>query len=220
MQDSFFAGRPGPCMPEPPGQGGRREEYRDFPGRAASFPQGTAFRGKRALPFFSLFLPFEDIPQMVPYAGDIVVTAPWRPRVVMPDSLSGLAVAAHALRQNEAGHIDVVAGMEKPAQGDMVAAYPEGIDLHKTDIEGQAPLKTGLRQAQSFGRGTRKDIFSLYIDEQRAAVRLLAGYGQSEHAGDAEAPAGFLKERGQGFFAAVQGGCGGKREVQEESRNK
>lgn len=201
-------------------QDGPGEEYRVFPGRAASFPQGTAFRGKRALPFFSLFLPFEDIPQMVPYAGDIVVTAPWRPRVVMPDSLSGRAVAAHALRQNEAGHIDVVAGMEKPAQGDVVAAYPEGIDLHEADVEGQPPRKAGLRQAQSFGRGTREDIFSLDIDEQRAAVRLLTGYGQSEHAGDAEAPAGFLKERSQGFFAAVQGGSGGKREVQEESRNK
>lgn len=143
---------------------------------------------------------------MVPYAGDIVVTAPWRPRVVMPDSLSGRAVAAHALRQNEAGHIDVVSGMEKPAQGDMVAAYPEGVDLHKTDVEGQALRKAGFRQAQSFGRGTREDIFSLDIDEQGTAVRFLAGYGQSEYAGDAEAPAGFLKERCQGFFAAVQSG--------------
>lgn len=165
----------------------------------------------------TLSLPFEDIPEMVPYAGDIAVTAPWRTRVVMPDSFSGRAVAPHALRQNKAGHVNVVTGMEKPAQGDAVTAYPVRIDLHESDIEGQPPRKTGLRHAQSLRRGTREDIFSLNIDKQGTAVRLLAGYGQSEHTGNAEAPAGFLKERDQRFFAAVQGGCGGERKVQEKA---
>lgn len=153
---------------------------------------------------------------MVPYAGDIAVTAPWRTRVVMPDSFSGRAVAPHALRQNKAGHVNVVTGMEKPAQGDAVTAYPVGIDLHESDIEGQPPRKTGLRHAQCLRGGTREDVFSLDVDKQGTAVRLLTGYGQSEHAGNAEAPAGFLKERDQRFFAAVQGGYGGERKVQEK----
>ena len=222
MQDSFF-------LPGALGRTCRSPLQQGKTENSADVRTGESFREQRTLLFLlpekarvpvTLSLPLEDIPQMVLYAGDILVTAPWRTRVVMPDSFSGRAVAAHAPGQDEAGYVDIVAGMEEPAQGDAVAAYPVRIDLHEADIEGQPPRKTGLRHAQSLRGGTREDIFSLNIDKQGTAVRLLTGYGQSEHAGNAEAPAGFLKERSQGFFAAVQGGSGGKREVQEESRNK
>ena len=58
MRNSCFAGSPALRMPEPYGP-----EEDEITLRTHS-------------------LPFEDIPEMVPYAGDIAVTAPWRTRAI------------------------------------------------------------------------------------------------------------------------------------------
>lgn len=98
MQDSFF-------LPDALGRTCRSPLQQGKTENSADVRTGESFREQRTLLFLlpekarvpvTLSLPLEDIPQMVLYAGDILVTAPWRTRVVMPDSFSGRAVAAHA----------------------------------------------------------------------------------------------------------------------------